>query len=446
MTDRANGQGNTKPRTMRTRTRRGAWLLAIAAVIGAGSFVLRSDLGQGLFGRASIAATVTQDRSTFYRLKVKIAYKGEQQDFDIVVGCNVVQTHYASGGGTSYEAGLVPTVFGQRMSDGKGLVVRPPTACEGETTANGQVQPDLLPIIVVFDDADTLAFGIAYLSEDAYESPLSVLKFGGATVETATRSEFDEFRRTQPNLVTRESYHSALTGSVVLKAMNVKLVPRPLGTRCEGYLRYRIPEEHRALVRRDWPEGRPHYWLADTYEVEGEMTHAILNSKLIQSDGDRDPPRPPAAFSWLNDWAGKYGLATRAGGGLVSPYHEHNFPGAYYPAANDDRVDKWPLDPQGRTSYLAAHDRFAYVDIDFRGGAMRGFAYCASRVNPGDVASDKASEFVGSLAGKRTFGRVDGEEIFQKRKPSPIEPWIFERDDYVLRFFKINLESTRGDV
>jgi hypothetical protein len=92
----------------------------------------------------------------------------------------------------------VPTVFGRRMSDGKGLVIRPPTACRGETNANGEVQPDLLPIIVVLDEADILDFGIVYLSEDAYESPLSAPKFSGATIEKATRAEFDKFRRTQP--------------------------------------------------------------------------------------------------------------------------------------------------------------------------------------------------------------------------------------------------------
>lgn len=145
--------------------------------------------------QAQLTSSVTDNRSTYFRLKVKLAYKGEPQDFDIVVGCNVRQINYAYGGRT-YEPGLIPTVFGRRMSDGKGLVVRPPDACQGQTTDNGKVQPDLLPVVVVYENAETLDFGIAYLSEDAYESPLSVLKFGGATIEKATRAEFGlpEFR------------------------------------------------------------------------------------------------------------------------------------------------------------------------------------------------------------------------------------------------------------
>ncbi len=163
---------------------------------------------------------MTNDRSIYYRLKVKLAYQGEPQDFDIVVGCDVRETFYKEGGST-YEAGLIPTVFGRRMSDGKGLVVRPPRACRGETTANGRVQPDLLPLVIVYDDADRLDFGIAYLSEDAYENPLSVLKFGGVTIEKSTRGEFDEFRRTQTNLVSRELCHSTMGDYRELKLTKV---------------------------------------------------------------------------------------------------------------------------------------------------------------------------------------------------------------------------------
>jgi hypothetical protein len=54
--------------------------------------------------QAQLVDSVKNDRSTYYRLKVKLAYKGEPQDFDIVVGCNVRQIFYKEGG-NSYEAG-----------------------------------------------------------------------------------------------------------------------------------------------------------------------------------------------------------------------------------------------------------------------------------------------------------------------------------------------------
>jgi len=183
-----------------TRQQRSSLIAALAAVAVAGTafIALGSDIGQALLGHWSFVRSIENDRGTYYRLKVKLTYKGEPQDFDVVIGCNVHQINYKDGGRT-YEVGLVPTVFGRRMSDGKALVVRPPAACKGQTTANRGVAPDLLPLVVVYDDAKTLSFGTAYLSEDAYDSPLSVLKFGGAKIEKATRDDFDEFRHTQTN-------------------------------------------------------------------------------------------------------------------------------------------------------------------------------------------------------------------------------------------------------
>src|SRR5579863_4883630 len=227
-------------------------LLLVGAFLG-----LRSELGQALLRHWSYVQSIVDDHGTYYRLKVKLTYWGVPEDFDIVVGCNVHIINYKGGGGSTYEVGLVPTVFGRRMYDGKALVVRPPSACRGETTANGKVQPDLLPLIVVYDNADTLDFGIAYLSEDAYESPLSVLTFGGATIEKATRAEFDEFRRTQTNVVTRELYHSTMGD---YRQQGLKYVEGRFAYTCEGYTRYRLPDEIRTLSTKYWPEDRPEYW------------------------------------------------------------------------------------------------------------------------------------------------------------------------------------------
>src|SRR5579863_143722 len=229
-------------------------LLLVGAFLG-----LRGDAGQALFGNAGFVKSITDDHGTYYRLKVKLTYWGVPEDFDIVVGCNAHIINYKGGGGSTYEVGLVPTVFGRRMYDGKALVVRPPSACEGQTTANGKVQPDLLPLIVVYDNADTLDFGIAYLSDDAYESPLSVLTFGGATIEKATRAEFDEFRRTQINVVTRSPFWTAIAGAGVLKQMQIERAPKPMALVCEAYGRFRIPDTARTTIDQDyWPEEKPH--------------------------------------------------------------------------------------------------------------------------------------------------------------------------------------------
>ena len=181
------------------------FLLVVAALLAAVVAAQRSQVSQALRGNWDFVKSAQRETGTYYRLKVKLTYKGEPQDFDIVVTCGGRQINYADGGRTS-ELGVTPSVFGRRMSDGKGLVVHPPQACRGETTENGGVAPDFLPAVIVFDDAETLAFGTAYMSDDAYDSPLSDLSFGGATIERADRAAFEHFRREQPNLVKRNSY------------------------------------------------------------------------------------------------------------------------------------------------------------------------------------------------------------------------------------------------
>ncbi len=185
---------------------------SIIAILGLGVIVVAAlwltGIGPLLLGRWSFIQWAETDRGTYFRVKVDVDYKGEPQPFDIVVGCNVRRIRYKDGSGT-YEAGLIPTVYGRRMSDGQALVVRPPDACNGQTTANGKVPPNFIPLMIVYDDADTLDFGVAYLSDDAYASPLSDLTFHEASIETATREEFDDFRENgPPNVVTPNSYFS----------------------------------------------------------------------------------------------------------------------------------------------------------------------------------------------------------------------------------------------
>jgi hypothetical protein len=418
------------------------WFVTVVAVaaVGGVTFGAFREIPRILFGRPSFAQSVTKDDSTYYRLKVKLAYKGEPQDFDIVVGCNVRQINYKDGGST-YEVGLMPTVFGRRMNDGKLLVVRPPSACRGETTANGQVPPDLLPVVVVYDNADRLDFGIAYLSEDAYENPRSVLKFGGATITKSTRAEFDEFRRTQTNAVRRELYHSALDSDQLLAQLGLPRVARTWAHVCEGYKRFRISEELRPLVRSHWPEGAPKYWQASTFEVEREIGRAILGSSL-RSDRPDDTPHSAGQFGPIPENEANYGLPSRAGGGvihLVPTARTTRFPPAYYPAANDYRLDQWPADRKEWPGYVASRGKLSDTNISVDGRRSKGFAYCYVTLFP-------SSEIAPQVVGRRIVGRVDGQEIDSQRASLTAPDWIFERDEYVFFFFRFYLESTRGDV
>jgi hypothetical protein len=420
---------------MRLLPKRASLFTVLAASIVVGVLIAAFATAQ-----AQLTSSVTNDRSTYYRLKVKLAYKGEPQDFDIVVGCNVRQINYAYGGRT-YEAGLIPTVFGRRMSDGKGLVVRPPNACQGETTANGRVQPDLLPVIIVYDNADRLDFGIAYLSEDAYESLLSVLKFGGATIDKATKAEFDEFRRTQANLITRPKYHSSASADM-LKRMGLPQVAERWAYMCESYARFRIPADLRELVRRYWPEERPNYWLTDSYDAESRVSAALRDSRAIENDRGTGP-RPFLAFGNPGDSAADLGFPTRAGGGRVSPTRG-GVPVSYYPSATDYRSDQWPSDRNDWPRYIREHRSFADVDVVFRGASTRGFAYCFVTARGAPGASSQEID-----SAQRIVGRIDDERIVSKRAASgpAFRPHlVFERDEYAWMFFRLYLGSPGGDV
>jgi len=299
------------------------------------------------------------------------------------------------------------------------------------------VSPDLLPIVIVYDDADTLAFGVAYLSEDAYESPESVLRFEGASIEPATRAEFESFRRSVANLVSRESYH-ARAGDDVLKRMNLARAPRPFGHNCQGYTRYRIPDEVRPFVRQHWPRERPTYWRPNSLEVEQEF-HGLVRGRAAQPDRPDEPPVSGRSFFATGEGAADRGMPTRAGGGVIGPARGHLFPPSFYPTSHDLRSDKWPVDYRERVDELAKRDSFALAAVDFRAGAMRGFGYCYAITG---FFGEDGKEFYRKV----TANRVDGQPVVSNRRAGDTQFLFFERDEYVFFFFQLYLESTRGDV
>src|SRR4051812_21130427 len=165
---------------------------AVVVSIGLGLMLLFSQPWL-LFGLLSFTKSVKvnvpgHDGAYYYRFKASYAYKGEPLDFDIVVGCHVKITTYKDNDRT-VEVGVVPTIFGLKTRDQHGVAVLLPDACHGETTQNGRVPKKLLPLAVTYERANEPWSGVAYASEDAYESPRSELKFLGSTISRATREE-----------------------------------------------------------------------------------------------------------------------------------------------------------------------------------------------------------------------------------------------------------------
>ena len=77
----------------------------------------------------------------------------------------------------------------------------------------GQVPQNFMPVIIVYDNADTLDFGKAYVSDDAYDGPLSELTYDSTVISVSDRTAWEEFRKSGPkNVVTREKYWTGAIG------------------------------------------------------------------------------------------------------------------------------------------------------------------------------------------------------------------------------------------
>ena len=396
-----------------------------------------------LISSTSFVEKAVVDRSVYFRLKVDFTYRGEPKTFDIVVACSVLDIRYKDGSGT-YEPGMTPTVYGQRMSDGKAVVVRPPDACRGSTTANGEVPTNFLPVMVVYDDANTMGFGTAYMSDEAYDSPYSLMRFGKATIEKATREEFIDFRENgPPNAVTRSQYHSVQWNDT-LKRLGLQRSHPAFGWHCYGYSRWKLNAEQQVIVRKYWPAERPRYWtLTDRKqlsELGGEIvasTHTPVGARMMRDDG-----RTIASGGgsiWDVDWgAMRREGSSRAG---FSVPHLANAP-SLYPVDMSMSQDKWPELPDERAAAYAALKWVTTAGIEIDGGKKRGFAYC--------YAMDWPRQFQRLVESVPAGATVDGEAvqgvIDRFKGFGTIVPTIVERDQYLLRYEDYYLESIRGDV
>jgi hypothetical protein len=425
------------------------WIVGVCVLVGTISLLAYATkyfaLIEALFGNWDFVKSAKHEAGVYYRLKVKLSYKGEPQDFDIVVGCKVLQINY-TGAGRTYEVGLTPSVFGRQMTDGKGLVVRPPRACRGETTKNGDVPPDLMPLIVVYDDAGTLAFGTAYLSDDAYDSPQSVLKFGGATIERADRTAFDQFRREQSNLVSRSSYHTT-EGPALLRDLNLPPARVPMGVGCYGYARFRLIGAEKEKAHALWPAERPQYWRPRTIEDQDAIDPNIQGRPVLTDHEDASPTPSNLVYSQLDFEVLNRGMPRRH----PVPWDKNvrSTSPSYYPDIGGWGSLPWPADAATRAESVLRDGPHVGASIDFRGGAMRGFGYCRpipqnfpTGVSYPDPYKSPSVHWVNLPQ----LNFIDGTEVANRGSGWNGPPLIVERDGFIFKPFNIGLPSTRGDV
>ncbi len=308
----------------------------------------------------------------FFKLDVKLDYKGKSHDISFVVACYARITNYADKS-TTREVGMTPYLYGHRMDDGQAVVVRAPRACSGETTENKWVPETFMPLIIVYEDATTLAFGRAYWGDDAYASPISELKFHSATITAATRADFDQFVKTAPkNVVTRERLFSPDGVKENARKGVTKTNLPTMGTSCSIADRWIMSEEKSAYLRK-LPSYRPgESWIENNYEnirgwfsTPGHFTNETDDMKSEHPGGGRDY---------------NYGLMrtnrdTQIGNPQFRHLKKREALSTKYPVIQLLDTDILTLEETAFKNSLLAKNAFVSANVIIR-PELRGFGYC----------------------------------------------------------------------
>ncbi len=396
------------------------WVLGASAVLALGL------IGNWAMDRLSAADSYvksTEDRSTFYRLKVGLSHEGERIDFDIVVGCAVRVTHYRDND-RSFDAFLNPVTYMKRIHGGHGVLIKTPSFCRGLTTDNGEIPADFLPQVVWYEDADDLRLGIGYYAMDAYENPRAQLAFHGASVHKATRAEWEA---SQPqaqaeNLLPQEHYYEPGTGrfsdeELAALRWDMKALARNKAFRpsCRGVRRFELDEpEARAILRKYWPESKPRYWSVFLNEENGNpYWRQIVDELWALNKGQGAMSKGVPLKKYYKRNIGSPTLPGKSG--QVAVYGFRPSP-ELYPMRRDDGYP-W-LTREQVAEGLAVH-------FELDEGRNKGFLYCYHRVGR------TAGTFQLHLTDKDIAAMpcyVDGQRLHWPEKSCWYEPYFFEED------------------
>jgi hypothetical protein len=344
---------------------------------------------------------------TYFRIVANYTYKSatgpQPWTFNVVAGCGVSLTKYVTGD-ISGVSQRMPTLYALPTSDGRALMIEVVKACGGSTTENGRVPDDFFPAIVSYESADDLSLGMLYLSEDAYEGPLSRLTFHGATISAATKEEFETWMETdgKKNLI---SYLSSAEitpkGYVTPQTVTPRHIANPgeswkevMPNRCYGVARLKMPENLQNYVRESWDPNGPRYWTMDrerAVELRGWLGRGKLDNPLGETLFNGHPFWKYQIWpNTIRDGWGT-GLVTRKGRGSFKAYNSM-IPGAisalpteYFPVRMSEALP-WlkSIDP---------HSKKFFRDAEIGDESKKGFFYCFSESGPDALIKHFLPEF-----------------------------------------------------
>lgn len=197
----------------------------------------------------------------FFRFTVNVIYKGKPLQIEYPAACKFNISKNIDGSRSVDGASLAPSVFGVETPDGGALVVKTPNFCDYSRAIDANEVPSSYnPLIVHYEDAKSPTFGLGYYGPEAFDSPLSVMKFESSKTVRITGEEFSDWRRTNPN-ANWVTYERMNANANIFKRTEWKAGDRHLATVCRGGQMYRLPKKAKEIIQATWDDlGNPKYW------------------------------------------------------------------------------------------------------------------------------------------------------------------------------------------
>lgn len=197
----------------------------------------------------------------FFRFTVDVIYKGQPLRIKYPVACKFNISRNIDGDRSVDGASLAPSVFGRETPDGGALVIKTPNFCDySKAIDENKVPSSYNPLIVHYQDAKSPTFGLGYYGAEAFDSPISVMKYTGSKTERISGEEFVDWRQKNPhaNWVTYERMNAHQN---IFEDRPWEPGTKHLATVCRGAFFYTPPVEFQQRLTQAWIDtGRPTYW------------------------------------------------------------------------------------------------------------------------------------------------------------------------------------------
>lgn len=343
----------------------------------------------------------------FYRLKVSLTHKPNSLpvEIDMIIGCGS-KTRQVLGESASSISIRVPNIYGIQLESGEGVLVQTPDVC-GEDPKE-IIPDDFMPLMFYAPDADDLEFMIAHVSTISYDQKFSQLLFHKATVEKATKEDFEKWKnRGVPNIIdtrlTSNGFYEGIFSQYYPPENDIRYGEAQIG--CYSKIRVPIPERMKKEIRALWPDEKPKIWVPARDNDNGWISFNTLVQKafkergsdqetisLLGRDNDRDYTGHTASSGIYNP-QGNGGIdidqyrspnsSLYFGEALRIPYRTNTG----YPWISAEikskkyqrRSQALKLSISGRPPadevYVSPPDSYEYY-LDTKLGADKGFAYC----------------------------------------------------------------------